>query len=101
MIEKYGHRLFTTHLNDNFGMTGSELTWHDDAHLPPFDGIVDWKGTANRLKKAGYKGMLVFELITKNKPNRHTHDAIEKMTYPEFAKMAYERAARFGEMLDS
>lgn len=100
MIGKYGSRLFGTHLNDNLGITGDVITWHDDAHLLPFDGVADWEGIAARLKKAGYKGELTAELTLKNKPNRHTHDQYHALTPDEFLKEAHGRLLRIREMLD-
>lgn len=99
LIGKYGNHLFGTHLNDNKGQTGENITWLDDSHMLPFDGIADWNGIADRLKKAGYKGMLTFELTMKNKPDRHTHDQYEQMSYAKFVAVAYERARRFGELI--
>lgn len=91
-IGKYGKRLFGTHLNDNFGMTGEKLTWLDDAHVLPFDGIADWAGIAARLIKAGFTGPLTFELNQKGRPDRHANDRYQTMTYAEYLAVAYEHA---------
>lgn len=99
LIGKYGHRLFGTHLNDNMGMTGDQVTWYDDSHMLPFDGAADWQGIADRLRRAGYNGMLTFELTQFNKPERHTSDAYEAMDYAGFVSAALERARRFGELM--
>ena len=100
MIGKYASRLIATHLNDNLGVTGEEITWHDDAHLLPFDGVADWTGIAARLKKAGYAGELTTELIIKNKPNRHTHDKYAALSPEEYLKAACERLLRLRTLLD-
>ena len=42
-----------THMNDNYG--------EKDLHLPPFEGIIDWKGTIAGLLEGGYKGNWTFE----------------------------------------
>lgn len=95
MIGKYAHRVIATHLNDNMGITDpARITWHDDAHLLPFDGIADWEGIVRRLKAAGYTGPLTFELTCRNKPERHTHDAYAAWTIEEFLAHAYERAQK-------
>lgn len=100
MITKYGDRLVSTHINDNMRVTGDHITWHDDAHLLPFDGLADWEGVARRLKAVGYKGPLTFELTVKNKPNRNTHDRYAHLDFDGFVSLALERARRFGEMMD-
>jgi len=98
-ITKYGKRMFSTHLNDNMGITGDHLTWKDDAHMLPFDGIADWKGIAERMKAVGYQGELTFELTRFNRPERHTSDAYEQMSFTEYASLALERARRFAELI--
>ncbi len=94
IIGLFGEKLVCTHLNDNLGVTGPEIFWHDDAHMLPFDGIANWQGIADRLKKTGFSGPLTFELTMSNKPNRHTHDS-----YPAdplaFLQLAHERAEKF------
>jgi sugar phosphate isomerase/epimerase len=100
MMAKYGDHLIATHLNDNMGMLNpEEMTWHDDAHLMPFDGIADWEGIAARLDRHGYKGTLTFELTTKNKPNRNTHDIYQHLDVNGFYKLAYEKACRVASLL--
>jgi len=99
LIGKYGDRLFGTHLNDNMGMSGDKLTWLDDLHMLPFDGIADWDRIATRLKKAGYQGVLTFELNQGNRPERHTNDRYEKMTYREYVTAAYEHARCFASLM--
>lgn len=92
MIGRYGKRVFGTHLNDNMGMTGDKLTWLDDSHMLPFDGIADWSGIVTRLKHAGFNGELTFELIKNNRPERHTSDRYERLSYKEYVTAAYEHA---------
>lgn len=96
LITKYGSRLIATHLNDNMGITDeNNITWLDDSHLLPFDGIGDWQGIASRLDAIGYDGYLTFELTSKNKPQRNTHDIYANWSHEEFLSAAYERAVRF------
>ncbi len=60
---KIGKRLFTTHLQDNFGT-------HDD-HQPPGLGRIDWLSTMRALKEIGYDGPLMMEMTgTANKQHR-------------------------------
>lgn len=95
LIGKYADKVVCTHLNDNLGQTGDIITWHDDAHLMPFDGIADWNGIAARLKAAGYKGDITLELTSANKPERHTHDRYAHLDCRGFAALALEKAKQF------
>ena len=64
LLADYGERLLCTHLNDNLGIKSPEglITFHDDLHLLPFDGIANWQGIADRLVGCGFDGPLTFEL---------------------------------------
>jgi sugar phosphate isomerase/epimerase len=98
MMALYGDKLFGTHFNDNVGVTGEDITYHDDLHLLPFDGIVDFKGVMDRIRRHNYNDILSFELTILNKPNKHTHDEYAKLTPEDFYKLAYERARRVAEL---
>lgn len=100
LIGKYADKLFCTHLNDNMGQTEENIFWHDDSHLMPFDGIANWEKIAERLNKAGYKRELTFELTSKNKPNRNTHDRYNDLTINQFYALALEKAKKFRSILD-
>ena len=97
LIERYGDRLIATHINDNLGIRSrrGEITWLDDLHLLPFDGIRNWDETARELDECGYKGILTFELNRISKPGRHENDIYGKMEIEEFFAEAYKRACRF------
>lgn len=99
LITKYADKLCCTHLNDNMGQTGEKITWHDDSHMLPFDGVASWEGIAARLKAANYKGELTFELNSKNKPERDTHRIYEGLGFEQYISLAFERAKRFREMM--
>lgn len=92
----YGKKLVATHLNDNMGRTDPtvNITWHDDAHMLPFDGIADWTGIMSRLRRENYQGILTFELKPTNNPGRHTHDAYASWTMEDFYRHSFERALR-------
>ena len=53
-IRLMGHRLATTHMQDNFGQR--------DDHLPPGKGTIDWTATRDALLEVGYKGMFMVEI---------------------------------------
>ncbi len=93
----YGGRLICTHLNDNLGQSDPEkktVTWLDDSHLMPFDGVADWQGIADRLDRAGFDGFMTFELTSQSKPERNTHDIYASLDAEAFLKLAHERALR-------
>ena len=97
MLDLYGDRLFCTHLNDNLGVRDyrGEITWLDDLHLLPFDGISDWNDIARRLNACNFNGELTFELSKLNSPERHENDLCEKMSLEEYFAEAYKRACKF------
>ena len=96
MLALYGDRLFCTHINDNLGTKdfGGNITWIDDLHLLPFDGIGNWQDVAARLDRHGYSDFLTFELTTGSKPGRHENDVYAKMTAVEYVTEVYKRACR-------
>ncbi|MBR5519174.1 MAG: TIM barrel protein [Clostridia bacterium] len=96
LLALYGEKLIATHLNDNLGIKdfNGEITWHDDLHLLPFDGIADWRWNAQRLDDCGYRGILTFELTTTSKPHRHENDKYMRMPRPEYLAESYNRACR-------
>lgn len=102
LLGLYGDKLFGTHINDNLGIKdfNGEITWHDDLHLLPFDGMADWQYNVDRLKKCGYKGILTFELNNESKPNRHENDKYAKMPIEEYIAEAYARACKIANMFN-
>ena len=92
MLSKYGDRLIATHINDNLGTRSFEgkLTWHDDLHLLPFDGIKDWDAAAKRIADSGYEGPLTFELSKASKPGRLDNLKYEKLSFEEREASLYK-----------
>ena len=103
MTDLYGKYLLSTHLNDNLGVRGFDgtITWHDDLHLLPFDGIGDWAGIAARLKRWDFTDVLTFELKRDSKPERHENDAYARMSMEEYVTNAYMRACRVAALCDT
>ena len=99
LIGKYADCLVCTHLNDNLGMSGEKITWLDDLHLLPFDGVADWENIIARLNAAGYRGDVTLEVKLEGREGRHEHDGYRAMPFAEYAALALERAKRIGEML--
>ncbi len=96
MMALYGDRLLCTHFNDNLGIKdyNGAITYLDDLHLLPFDGVVDWQGVAKRLNRHNYQGELTFELDRKSKPNRYENDVYGKMEFIEYITEAFKRACK-------
>ncbi len=96
LLSKYGDRLIATHLNDNLGVRdlGGSITFHDDLHLLPFDGIADWDATAKRLDEIGFDGILTFELKRNSQEGRHENDKYLAMPIEGYIAECYARACR-------
>lgn len=101
VLSKYCERLFVTHLNDNKGMTGDELTFYDDCHLLPFDGIADWEGIARRINKGNYNGTFSFEVISKGRPTRTDNEIYNHLSAQEYVNEAYRKAVQFVKLIES
>lgn len=101
MMKSYGDRLICTHLNDNLGIkdANGKITWTDDLHLLPFDGVTCWESVTQRLKKYEYKGELTLELCMNSKPDRHENDKYGRMGLEEYLAEVYIRACRIATML--
>jgi sugar phosphate isomerase/epimerase len=100
LIGKYGNQLIATHLNDNMKITEQTITWLDDSHLMPFDGLANWSDIAARLRFAEYQGPLTFELTSKSKPHRATHDRYSTLNFDEFVTLALRKAKKFASMME-
>ncbi len=59
-IEHVSGHVIATHVHDNDGRT--------DAHLPPFDGRIDWAAALMAAQKIGYEGTLLFEVANTSTP---------------------------------
>lgn len=96
MLALYGEKLLGTHLNDNLGIKdfNGKITYIDDLHLLPFDGIADWSKIVQRLNRCRFNDMLTFELSCVSKPGRIENDAYGQMTTLEYFTEAYKRACR-------
>lgn len=92
MLALYGEKLCHTHFNDNLGVRGEEITFHDDLHLMPTDGIADWHGIMERIRKTGYDGILMSELSCANKPGKNgIEHKYAEMSVEEFMKEAFDK----------
>ena len=96
LLADYGKYLFSTHINDNLGISdyNGRIYWTDDLHLLPFDGIKDWDDFAQRLALCNYTDILTFELNKKSKPGRHENDIYDRMNIEDYLSQAYIRACK-------
>lgn len=101
LVALYGDKLAVTHINDNLGIRdfGGKITYIDDLHLLPFDGITDWASVAKRLVNCGFDKPLSFELTTRSKPGRHENDKYAAMPIESFVAEAYNRACRVASLV--
>jgi len=103
LLKKYGDMLLCTHINDNLGIRAHDeekITWLDDLHLLPFDGVIDWQEAAKRLNKCGYCGALTMELTTKSKPGRHDNDKYAAMPLEQYFAECYARLCRIARYVE-
>ena len=99
LLAEYGPLTYI-HVNDNLGITGDSIFWLDDAHLIPFDGIVDFDRVASWLAKLGFTDTLTCEMTTANKPGRNTHDQYAKLSCEEYLARVMTAMKRLGEMVE-
>ena len=101
-IDLYGDRLIGTHINDNLGRSDSSgrNDSKDDLHLLPFDGEIDWKEIARRLKSTGFEGPLTFELKKITKFGQWQKPEYLEMSMEEYVTEAYQRAVKFRDYMD-
>ena len=96
LLALYGDRLIATHINDNLGIKdiNGSITFKDDLHLLPFDGIKDWNTVAKKLRGCGYGSELTFELTRASKPGRLDNEVYKGMSFELYVTEAYKRACR-------
>lgn len=90
----FGGKLIATHFNDNMRQTEPKITWYDDLHLLPFDGLADWQGVADRLDRANYRGVMTFEVTKSWRREKMPRDIYEGLDAGGFLKLAYEKALK-------
>jgi len=87
-LGRWPHRLMALHLHDNHG---GETQNHDDQHLLPFDGTLDWPTQMRAIAATGYHGMLALEINQKKKYKLCRRE--------KFLACAYEGAKRLEALL--
>lgn len=102
MLSHYGDRLIYTHINDNLGVSDAagNITWLDDLHLLPFDGVLEVEKCMSGIAKTGFEGTLSFELSVKSKPGRSENDRYAEMGAEKYIAEAFLRADRVREIFD-
>lgn len=96
LLAKFGDRLLVTHLNDNLGISdpGGRITYLDDLHLLPYDGVNDWDYNLSRLNKSRPLPCLNMELLLTSKPGRNENDKYAQMPLADYFALAFARGER-------
>ena len=81
-FEDYKDKIFAVHLHDN------DKT--DDLHLLPFDGTIDWKTVAQKLKESNYNGPVTLELC-------YRYDYLN-LSLDDFYKKGFEIGNKLAQM---
>lgn len=71
LIRRFGKRLFTTHLQDNFR--------ENDDHQMPGLGYIDWYAVVRAIRETGYAGPLMMEMTGGAVKSRRTVPQLRKM----------------------
>ena len=87
LMGKYGNRCIAIHIHDN-NMSECIDGWHNDEHLIPGDGKIDFDRVARQIAKSPYNGDLMLESV--QSPNCPKMNYLN-MTSKEFLKKAHER----------
>jgi sugar phosphate isomerase/epimerase len=101
LLARWGDQLLATHVNDNLGIRdfNGEITWIDDLHLLPFDGIADWAYNMKLLSIANTPEILTFELSLRSKPDRRENASYAAMEPMDYLTACYIRACRVATLL--
>lgn len=70
IVRKIGKHLFTTHLQDDFGLR--------DEHQPPGLGYIDWELLLNAIADTGYQGPLMMEMTGTCVKSRRTVEQLRE-----------------------
>ncbi len=66
-IRQFGKDIFSMHIHDNHGDTGSNKTFaEDDTHIMPGYGNVNWKNFFKNIVQIEYDNAFIFELMRDN-----------------------------------
>jgi len=86
-LASYGDRIFALHMNDNFA-DGY------DAHVLPFDGVINWNKKMAQLKQCKNVDFFTIE-IYRLESGEHEKSCIYKdISAEEFLRLAYEKAVK-------
>ena len=97
LINKYSDKLCALHLHDNIGKFPTTDKWHQDMHMLPFDGNVDFEYLAQEIAKTKYNGCIMLESRKSKRDNRPYRD----ITSEEFLNKARIHANVIGSMIES
>ena len=87
-LKRWPQRLMALHLHDNHG---GETRNHDDQHLLPFDGTLDWPAQMEAIAATGYQGPVNIEIARKTR--------YKLCRRRKFLMRAFERAVKLEGLL--
>jgi sugar phosphate isomerase/epimerase len=86
-LVSYGDRIFALHINDNFA-DGY------DAHVLPFDGVINWDKKMAQLKQCKNVDYLTVEIYQLHSGKHEKSCIYKNISAEEFLTLAYKRATK-------
>ncbi len=95
-LPMFGERFFCTHIHDNLGLGKTkDVNYLDDLHRLPFDGSIDFEEVCRNIKKTGFTGTLMLEVM-----NKQPYDFYGSLSAEEFYGKAFDAAKKLRTMTD-
>ena len=89
----FGERIVCTHIHDNNG------TYNHDMHLIPFDGSINYNRFAEHIKKSGYQGSLMLEVIA-SENKCYGYNFYTGMSHDEYLEKAANAVKKLRDRVD-
>lgn len=89
-LKTYGKKLLCTHINDNLGITKEKITFLDDLHYIPGDGILSIDNLINRLENCNYSGNITFELKITHPFDTEVYEKYRNMGVKKYYEVVYK-----------
>ncbi|MCL1862229.1 MAG: sugar phosphate isomerase/epimerase [Defluviitaleaceae bacterium] len=90
-LVSYGDRIFALHINDNFA-DGY------DAHVLPFDGLINWDKKMSQLKQYKNVDFLTVEIYRLDSGEHKKSCIYKNISAEEFLKLAYKKAVKLSKI---
>ncbi len=100
IAELYGDLICCTHMHDNLGqITPPKITWHDDIHIMPFDGTLNYVDVGRKIKKCRFNGCITLE-ISRSERQWGVIPWYKDLTYEEYIELAYDKAVKIAKLCE-